>query len=127
MNNILLGIIAIFLLAVVVFLVPVLMELRRTVVSLRKTLEYNLNPALDELRLALKGLRNISDNVNDAAADVRRFSKSISDIGETISAVNGLMANVGSSTAVKAISLRAGIRAAVEYFLKNLIKKGDGK
>ncbi|MBI5640787.1 MAG: hypothetical protein HZA17_10200, partial [Nitrospirae bacterium] len=72
-------------------------------------------------------LRSISDNVEVVTEDVKRFSRSVSDVGETVSLINGLIATVSSSATVKVFSFRAGLQAAVAYLLSNLIKKGDRK
>jgi len=127
MNNILLALIALSISAIAAFLIPVLIELKRTIVSVRKTAENNLNPTLEEMLQVLKNVNGISANVNDVTGHVKDFSKSISDIGHTVSTVNTLVEKAGASTAVKVISFRAGIKAAIEYLLTNLIKKGDRK
>ena len=125
MNNIWLIIIAVSLGAVVAFLIPMLLELKRTLISLRITIETSLNPALDELQKNLKTMNSITENVNVVTTDVRQFSRAVSDIGNTISAVNMLIGDVGSSAAVKVISLKTGIAAAAGYLLINLLRKGD--
>jgi uncharacterized protein YoxC len=125
MNNIWLIIIAVSLGAVAAFLIPMLLELKRTLVSLRTTIETSLNPALEELQKNLKTMNSITESVNLVTADVRQFSKAVSDIGNTISAVNALIGGAGSSAAVKVISLKTGIAAAAGYLLTNLLRKGD--
>ena len=127
MNTVILVVIAVILAVMAAYFIPLLIELKRTVLSLRKTTEENLNPALEELKLTLRSLRTISDNVGDVTEDVKQLSHSVGDIGKTIGAVNVLVGNIGSSAAVKAISLKAGIRAALEYFIANLLQKGERK
>jgi uncharacterized protein YoxC len=127
MDTILLAVIAVCLLVQVFFLVPMLVELRKTLIHLSKYMDDGLKPALEELQSAMKSLRGISDDVGGITSDVREFSRSVVEIGHTVSAINGLLETVGSSVSVRAVSLRAGIRAAVEYLAKNLIRKGDGK
>ena len=125
MNNIWLIIIAVSLGAVAAFLIPLLLELKRTIMALRCTIETNLNPALDELQKNLKTMNSITENVNVVTSDVRQLSKAVSDIGNTISAVNAIMGGVGSSAALQIISLKTGIAAAAGYLLTNLLRKGD--
>lgn len=127
MNSFLLVIIAVLLAIITGFLVPLLIEVRRTVASLRKTVEEKVDPVLEELRPTMTNMQHISDNVNEVTSHAKEFSKSIGDIGHTISVVNGLIEGVGSSTAIKVVSLRAGIGAALGYLLKNLLRKGDVK
>jgi uncharacterized protein YoxC len=127
MNTILLGVIAFSILAIAAYLVPLLIELKKTVVSIRKTTECNLNPALDELQHVLKNVQDISENISDVTTDVKQFSKSISDLGQKVSAVNVLIGGIGATTAIRAVSLKTGVRAAIEYFISNLTKKGDRK
>ncbi len=125
MNTILLTVIAVSLLAIAFYLIPALMELKKALACLRRTLDEGLKPTLEELQLTLKSVRTISDEVGGITADVRVLSKSVGEVGHTVSAINGFVEAVGSSMSVKAISLKAGIRAAIEYLAKNLIRKGD--
>jgi uncharacterized protein YoxC len=127
MDTFLLAIIAVCLLVQVFFLVPMLVELRRALVLLSKYMDDGLKPALQELQETLKSLRNVSDDVGGITSDVREVSKSVAGMAHTVSAINGLLEAVGSSASVRAAGLRAGIRAAIEYLARNLIRKGDGK
>jgi uncharacterized protein YoxC len=125
MDTVLLAIIAATLLVLVLFIVPMTVELRKTLVLLSKYLDDGLKPALEELEATLKSIRAISDDVGGITSDAREVSQSVVEVGRTISAINGLLANVGLSASVRAVSLRAGVRAALEYLAKNLIRKGD--
>lgn len=127
MTTILLGFIAGVFFVIAIFLIPLIIELKRTIMQLRISMEEKLNPALDELQMTLKSLRNISDNVTGITADVKSLSKSVSDVGQTVSLINGLISNFSSTTAIKIMSLRSGIMAGIGYLLTNLIKKGDRK
>jgi hypothetical protein len=102
-----------------------LLELKKTVISVRNTTENNLNPALEELELTLKGLRSISDNVNDITEDVKGVTGSITEVSTKIFAVNRTIDALSSMASVKALSLKAGVTAAVTYLITNLLKKGD--
>jgi uncharacterized protein YoxC len=127
MDTVLLAIIALCLLVQVFFLVPVLVELRRSLVLLSTYMDDGLKPALEELRAALRSLRAVSDDVGGITSDVREVSRSVVEIGHTVSAINGLLETVGSSVTVRAAGVKAGIRAAIKYLAKNLIRKGDEK
>lgn len=125
MNTILLAIIAACLLVIAFFLVPMTVELRRTLAALRKTTEENLGPALDEMRASLKSVRNISDGLGEITSDVRVFTRSVSEIGHSVNVINDLARNLGTSMAVKTLSLKAAASAAIGYFVGNLMRKGD--
>ncbi|MHB8882406.1 MAG: DUF948 domain-containing protein [Thermodesulfovibrionales bacterium] len=125
MDNIWLIIIAVSLGAVAAFLVPLLLELRRTVLALRETVETRLNPTLEELQKNLRTMNSITENVDAVTTNVRQFSQAVNDVGHTISAVNAMVNFAGSSAAVRLISLRTGISAAVGYLVTNLVRKGD--
>jgi uncharacterized protein YoxC len=125
MNNIWLIIIAVAVAAVAVFLVPLLLELRRAVEALRNTVERNLNPALEELQKNLRTMNSITGNVEQVTEDVRVFSQAVSDIGRSVGAVNAIISSAGSSAAVRLMSLRTGVAAAIGFVLTNLLRKGD--
>ncbi len=125
MTDILFIIIAVAVVIVVFFLVPLIIEARKTMISLRKTTEEYLNPALTELQLTSRNLRDICDNVTDITDDVKRFSHAVSDVGRTIGTVRGLVDGVGTSASIRAISLRVGVKTALQYLFSNILKKGD--
>lgn len=127
MNAVLLILIAVSVLAIAVFLIPLLIEAKRTFVSLRKSTEENLNPAFDELKIILRNIRGITEKVNGITEDIEELSSSVNEAGRTISGINELVRNVSSSATVKIFSLRAALKAAFEYLLTNLIKKGGRK
>jgi uncharacterized protein YoxC len=121
MNTILLAIITAVFLVLAGFLIPLLLELKKTIVSLRNNTEKNR----EELEFTLKSVRGITDNVNDITEDVKEFVGSVTEVGKKIRAVNMLIDTAGSSASVKAMSLKAGITAAVTFLITNLLKKGD--
>lgn len=127
MDNLLSIILTLSVLAIAIFLVPLLIEAKRTIISLRRTVEDRLNPALDEMQSSLKSIHNISDNVNDITEDIRRFSGSVSEVGQTIQSISGLAGNIGASMTVRALSMRAGIITAINFLLTNLMNKGERK
>lgn len=125
MDTILLGIIAALFLVIAVYLIPLLLELKKTVIAVRNTTEKNLNPALDELQLALKSMKSIYDDVNDITGAVKGVADSITEVSAKIFAVNRALDALGSAASVRAMSLKAGVAAAATYLLTNLMKKGD--
>ena len=127
MNNILLGVIAVSVLVMAIYVVPLLIELKKTVISLRNTAESKINPALEELQLVLKDMHDISGNVSGVTSDVRAFSASVGDLGRKINVVNELIGSAGASTAIRALSLRTGLKTAIQYLILNFRMKGEGK
>lgn len=125
MDTILLGIIAALFLVIAVYLIPLLLELKKTVIAVRNTTEKNLNPALDELQLALKSMKSIYDDVNDITGAAKGVADSITEVSAKIFAVNRALDALGSAASVRAMSLKAGVAAAATYLLTNLMKKGD--
>lgn len=126
MNTIVLVVIGAAAVGVAAFLIPLLVELRQAVISLRKTTEEKLNPALDELQEVLKNVNGITGNVNEVTEDVKRFSRSVGEIGDTVSGINALVGTVGSSATVRAMSLQAGIKAALAYLVTHLMSRKKG-
>ena len=120
METIVLAIVAVFLLVIAVYLILLLLELKKAVIFLRNI--ENLNPALEELILTLKSIRNISDNVNAVTVDVKEVADSLNAI--SLGAI-GFIDTLKSSALVRALSLKAGVTAGLTYFLTNVLRKGD--
>ncbi len=127
MTNVWIVVIGVSSLAVDIVLILLLVQVLRTVMSLRRMVEGKLDPVLKDLQNVMGNVREMSDSAKEVAEDVREFSSSIREVGKTVQAVNDLAGSVGSSATVRAISLKAGIVAGLQYFLTNLIRKGDGK
>lgn len=114
-------------LAVDIVIVVLLLQVLRIMSSLRKTVEDKMDPLLNDLQSVVANVREISDSARGVTEDVREFSTSIREVGKTVRAVNDLAGTIGSSAAIRTISLKAGIIAGLEYLLTNLLRKGDGK
>ena len=127
MNDVLVIVIAVAVIAVSIFTISLIMELKKTVAAFRKTAEEKLDPVLEEVSLALQSVRKISDNVVDVTEDVKGLSRSVGEMGHAVSAINKLVGSLGSYGAVRAASLQAGVNAALQYFITNLLRKGDYK
>jgi hypothetical protein len=125
MNTIILAVIAGVVAILAAVMIPLLLEVRRTVAALRLTTEQKLNPAIVELQEMLKSVRQITNNVTVITEDVKQFSGSIQQVGKKISAVNTIIDAVSSSLTIKTLSMNAGVRAALSYFIANLSRKGD--
>ncbi len=125
MNTIILGVMAVIVVLLAVALVPLILELRRMVAALRQTMEKQLNPALEELQATLKSVKGVTDNVNAITEDVLQFSSALQNAGKKISVVNAAIDSIASSVTIRTLSLKAGIRTALSYFIANLMKKGE--
>lgn len=127
MANIWLIVIGLSSLVIDVMLFILLLKVLSAFSSLRKTVEGKLDPALKDFQGVMGNVREISDTAKGVAEDVREFSSSVREVGKTVRAVNDLAGTLGSSAAIRAVSLRTGIIAGMEYLLSNLVRKGDRK
>ncbi len=125
--NIVLIIITVLLAIITVSLILLLVEVQLTFRMLRKIIEAKIDPILEEARPAVKDIQRIVDKLSEATVNVTEFTKSVGDVGRTISVVNQFIGSASSSTAVKIVSMRAGIRAALGYLFANLTNKGGDK
>ena len=75
----------------------------------------------------MQSVRTITDNVGEVTEDVKQLSHSVGEMGKTVGAVNAIIGNMGATTAVKAVSVKAGVRAALGYLFANLLRKGERK
>jgi uncharacterized protein YoxC len=126
MNTVLLALITVaFVVAVAVF-IRVMIELSGVAKNLKefiKSTEVTLNPALEELQLTLKSVRNVTDNVTQVTEDVREVSCSIRDVGRNVKQVSDLIEDVTSLTVGRVSGLKAGISTAIEVLVKNLFSR----
>ena len=128
------GLITLAIIVTVIIFIYVMVELRRTIKSLKElvdTTENSLKPAVAELQEALKSVRKVADNVTAVSEDMKILSGSLRDVGENVKRVSRDIGNVvdlvdgiTSSAAVEASGLKAGIKAGLWYFAKNLFKQG---
>lgn len=127
MTNFWLVVIGVSSLAVDFVLILLMLQVLKAVMSLRKTVEGKLDPVLKDVESVMGNVREMSDSAKGIVEDVREFSASVREVGKTVRAVNDLAGGIGSSASIRAISLKAGIVAGLQYFLTNLLGKGDGK
>lgn len=127
MTDILLGLIAIALLFGEVYVVFVLIDLRKAIRTIRKDTEGKIDPILNEANLTLQSIRRITENIEVVTEDVKGLSRTIGEVGQTVSVLNRLVGNLGTGATVRAMSLQTGARAAVQYLITNLMRKGENK
>jgi uncharacterized protein YoxC len=113
----------------VAFLIPTLLELRRaaaqTTTFLKSTGE-SLDTSLKEIDDTMKSLREITENINTVTQDARNFSSSLVHLADDVKSVGESVHNLTSRTSRSVSSIRAGIMAACEVLIRNLITRRGG-
>jgi uncharacterized protein YoxC len=132
MNNLFLGLITAAVIIVVIIFIYVMLDLRKTIRSLKglaNTTENSLKPTVAELQETLKSVRNVANNVTAVSEDMKILSGALRDVGENVKRVSGdikhlvnFVDEMTSSATVEASGLKAGVKAGVWFFLKNLFK-----
>lgn len=132
MSNFFLGLIIFVMIAAVIIFIWVMLELRKAIKALKglvNTTENSLRPAVAELQETLRSVRNVADNATVVSGDIKVLSGALRDVGENVKSVGGdikhlmdFVDGITSSAVVEASGLKAGVRAGVWYFLKNLFK-----
>lgn len=129
-NQIWLGIIAIAVAVTAGYVIFLIIELKKTINSVNvvlKSIEENLNPVLDELQLTLRGLRNISNDVNEVTSDVKVLSKSVKDIGVNISRASGFISTAVSLATIRVLGLKAGLKTGLAFLISNIFSRIGGR
>jgi uncharacterized protein YoxC len=127
MNNIFLGIITLAAVVLVAYVIYMILNLKRTLASLDRfieTTETTLQPALEELQATLKSVRKVTDDVGTLTDDIRHISGSVRNIGETMDQVSYAVKSAADASISETRGLKAGIRAGVSYFLRNVCARG---
>ena len=132
MSNFLLGLVIFAIIAAVIIFIWVMLELRKAIRALKElvsTTENSLKPTVAELQETLKSVRNVADNVTVVSGDMKVLSGALRDVGENVKSVSGdikhlmnFVDGITSSAVVEASGLKAGVKAGVWYFIKNLFK-----
>lgn len=117
-----LGVIALTGLLVAAFLIPTLQQIRRAaqeLQSLLKTLELELQPAMTDLKEAIRHLSTVSGEVSLSIEKVGGTVETIQKVGETIRVVNSLL----FPRLIVAVSFLKGLGAGIGFLVKELGKK----
>ncbi len=132
MSNFFFGLIIFAIIIVVIIFIWVMLELRNAIRALKElvnTTENSLKPTVAELQEALKSVRNVADNATVVSADIKVLSGALRDVGENVKSVGGdikhlmdFVDGITSSAVVETSGVKAGVKAGVWYFLKNLFK-----
>jgi len=132
MSNFFLGLVIFASIVAVIIFIWVMLELRKAIRALKElvsTTENSLKPTVAELQETLKSVRNVADNATVVSGDIKVLSGALRDIGENVKRVTGdvkhlvdFVDGMTSSAVVEASGLKAGVKAGVWYFIKNLFK-----
>ena len=132
MSNFFWGLVIFAIIAAVITFIWVMLELRKAIRALKElvnTTENSLKPTLAELQETLKSVRNVADNVTAVSGDMKVLSGALRDVGENVKSVSGdikhltnFVDGITSSVVVETSGLKAGVKAGVWYFIKNLFK-----
>jgi uncharacterized protein YoxC len=132
MSNFFLGLVIFSIIVAVIIFIWVMLELRKAIRALKElvsTTENSLKPTVAELQETLKSVRNVADNATVVSGDIKVLSGVLRDIGENVKRVSGdvkhlvdFVDGMTSSAVVEASGLKAGVKAGVWYFIKNVFK-----
>ncbi len=109
------------------FLIPVILQLRKTAKSAEnflKVTQESLTPLLSELKESAERLNKISEDIEDSVSNVRHLTNAVGEIGAMVDEVNNFVKQTGLSFSIKTASIGAGIKAALSFFAKGIIKTG---
>lgn len=127
MNTVLLVVLTLALIVVGGYVVYLIIALRETIKSLKSfmaTTGDSLKPTLEELQLTLKSVRKVTDNVGIVTDDIKNLTGSVKQIGDNVKQVSDIVGRVATVSAVEAPALKAGIKAGVEYLVRNFFARG---
>jgi uncharacterized protein YoxC len=128
MNNIFFGLITLAILVLAGFVVYAVLALKKTLDSVKKfieTTENSLVPAVEEIQLTLRSVRKITDDTGAVTEDVKVLSASVREMGDSVKRINSVVNTALCASTSQVAGLKAGLKAGLVYFLKNMLSK-DG-
>lgn len=113
-------------LIVVGFLIYAFNELKKITVALReflKNTEERLTPLLEEAEQSLKSFRNVSNDIGIVTENARHFTGAIYEIAANLRVFSALIDDLREGVSLRALGVRAGIKAALGVLIKEIMKK----
>jgi phage-related minor tail protein len=117
-------------LVAIAFLIYASLELRRASISFRDFLKdagERLNPLLDETEKTLKSLRKVTDEVGMLTESSRNFAVALDEIAENARAVSSVITDLRGGISLRAVGVKAGLRAALQVLGHEIKKKPFGR
>ncbi len=105
------------------FLIYTLMEIKKAITEFRdflKFMENRLTPVLMETEETLKSIKKVSTDVGDTTENLRSFSSAVYDLGNDVRGIVALISEFREGISLKAVGLKAGIKAALNVLAKQL-------
>jgi archaellum component FlaC len=90
-----------------------------------ESIERVIIPTVEELQMTLKSVRKITDDVGVVTEEVKGLSGSIREIRENVKCVSEAVSAITKNSVVQVSGVKAGVKAGFEYFIKNLLAKGQ--
>ncbi len=130
-NEVFLGIITAAVVVIVVFVVRLVTKMTETAAAVREFLETTdrtVQEVAGEVTESMKSLRVITDGVGGVATDVKAVTGSFKDAGLAVHEVAASVKDIGKAvqdlgqeTVASVCGLRAGLKAGLDVFVKNLL------
>jgi uncharacterized protein YoxC len=128
MNSLFIGLITLAVFVLTGFIIYLILELRKTINSVKlsmESIERVIIPTVEELQMTLKSVRKITDDVGVVTEEVKGLSGSIREIRENVKCVSEAVSAITKNSVVQVSGVKAGVKAGFEYFIKNLLAKGQ--
>ena len=124
--DILLGIIALAVVALTIFLVPALIQLKNTAAQLEQFLSntsQDLGPLLVELRSTTDRVNRLAADIENKAAKVDVAFNAVEHAGHTVEGFNILLKEKVDTLSSSVIVLSAGLQGALQYIVGRFSKR----
>jgi uncharacterized protein YoxC len=128
MNSLFIGLITLAVFVLTGFIIYLILELKKTINSVKlsmESIEKVIIPTVEELQMTLKSVRKITDDVGVVTEEVKGLSGSIREIRENVQYVSEAVSAITKNSVVQVSGVKAGVKAGFEYFIKNLLAKGQ--
>jgi uncharacterized protein YoxC len=133
LNTLFLGLSTLAIVVLVVLVVCALVDLRKAIRSARpfmEAAEKSLPAAIGEVNLALKSLRDVTDEAIAIMRDIREISGAISAVGgnvrrvsENVKRLSDEVEDITCAVSGRVSGIKAGVRVALSIIEKGLWKK----